>query len=214
MPDIRGITRSVRMMCAGCSSNSANAPSPLFASLQIKPSPSATVMQSRRILSSSSTTRKRIPKRSLTCFPHGLLNNRNELLHSEWLLHTRYAGTLQYCCSFLAGHVARYIHQSRRQFRTIRSNPGVHVGAINTPRSTHIRNHAQKFSCLQLTQPSQIRYTQLRSRYAPARRTRSLRRRAHLQLAKWAKALPGEQVSSWFSEPRDCRNRRQLSHSR
>src|SRR5581483_4996381 len=63
-------------------------------------------------------------------------------------------------------------------------------------------------------QPRQIRYTQLRSRYAPGRRTRRLRRRAYLSLAKWAKALPGEQVSSWFSEPRDCRNRRQLSHSR
>ena len=59
------MTRSVKMMCAGCSSSKARASSPVAASIQTKPMFAATVTHSLRMLSSSSTTRNRIAKRWL-----------------------------------------------------------------------------------------------------------------------------------------------------
>ena len=141
-PDMRGITISVRIMCAGFSSSCAKADSPLSASMQLKPSDSPTVMQRRRILCSSSTINSRIRRSSLTSFTHSRFYNWQELLYPERLFHTRSAGFAKCVNSLIVSNVASDKDNAGCQVGTVLAQPCMDIRACDSPWSSHVGNHA------------------------------------------------------------------------
>src|SRR5580704_466525 len=162
IPDMLGITMSVSTMWAGCSSSRARAVSPLLASRQIKPRASPTVMQSLRMLCSSSTISSRTRRSSLPrgglfkahspCFPHGFLDSGDQILHAEGFFQIKRPDLAQGGDGFFVGIVARNDDDFVDEIRAIGGNPGVDLGAVDAAGRAHVRDHAEELAFFQQTQ--------------------------------------------------------------
>src|SRR5215471_4173304 len=155
-PDMWGMTMSLRIMCADCSSSSAKADSLLSASRQTKPSASFTVQHSFRMVCSSSTINSRILRSSFSVLftepSKSFRDHINELLHPERLLHAGRPRFPQRCYRLLIGDVPSNEDQPVRQVRSVFCDPGMHLAPIYAPGSPHIRHDPLKRPGLQQPQ--------------------------------------------------------------
>src|SRR5215469_6428177 len=87
--------------------------------------------------------------------PHCLLDHGNELMHAEWFLDARRSRPAQGCHRLFVGNIAGDEDDPFRQFGAVFGQPRVYVGSVHSPRSAHIRHHAQEFSALE--QPQAVR---------------------------------------------------------
>src|SRR5207302_10843881 len=100
------------------------------------------VMQSLRMLCSSSTIKKRMRKssviKSTRPADHGL-HQRNQLLDAKWLFQVGHAGLMQHGGGFFVGGVAGGEQQQRCQLRTVMHHSGMNVGSANAARRATVR---------------------------------------------------------------------------
>src|SRR5262249_21630371 len=83
-------------------------------------------------------------------FPHGLLDNRDELLNTKRLLDAGNACFLECGGCLLVGDVASGEDQARGKLRAILCDPSVNIGAINASWRAHVGDDPEEVTGLEL----------------------------------------------------------------